>query len=163
MNYPVIKRLRREIVLVRLNWKLFLSTFIMIYYLSFPIKNYIFYLEKPVAETQVIDFFHNLLPEVKGRNIHDIPQSILWTYAVSIFVAVPVLWKRCHQRKVFFVKNFIQVGVLTLIIFTIRYCTFFMTIIPDPNSQCKSPLKIPKPQNVYGKNVFPFEARPQAY
>jgi hypothetical protein len=150
----IVKRLKTEFAITKHNSKKFLATIIQTYYLAFPIKNFIFYLTKPVTQTHINDFMHNILPQVKDKDIHDIPQGLLWAFTVFLLLVLPLFWSPCHENMIYSVKNFITVGALTFGVFTLRYFSFFMTIIPDPNYHCISPLKIDKPKTFKGTKRF---------
>lgn len=157
MPSELFKRIKTEMIVARNNITLIIFIWAYnLYFLTFPIKNYIFYLQRPINDAQIVDFFHNHIPEVKDKNIQDTPQSILYILSTFLFVLVPICFKKFHKMQTYAVKNFLLLGILCASIFTIRYCTFFITILPDPNYKCRYYNQIPKPRNLSRKVSINF-------
>ena len=138
LDYTFTKRLWSECRMFKHNWLVcILSFFYNSYILSIIGKNLVFYIDKPVKQIEIQDLLFNLLPEYTQKNIHDIPQLILWLSSFYFLIIMPVTSPIFHRNKIFSVSGFIILNLFASVIFTLRTISYLVTVIPDPSRKCR--------------------------
>lgn len=133
-----------------------LSIIYDLYFLYFPIKNFVFYKENPVKEIPIRDIFFNVIPEYFDKNIQDIPQGILWLFSSVLLILPPFFSPIFHKNGIYSISNIITTSLMVVTVFTIRAINFNITIIPDSSYFCRFG-QLNQPKNVYGNEFISLD------
>jgi hypothetical protein len=151
------KRLEIEKQIVLLNLKTVFFLIIPSFINACPAKNIVYYFSKPVKETQVMDLMFQIIPEYNRKNLHDIPQIILWVSIFIICILSPILFPKFHKNKIYAVRNLLSFFYLLNLIFFMRAVIMTLTILPDPSLDCRSQVgNYQGPQTMFGKYFYSF-------
>ena len=148
------KRIIKELLIVKLHWwKILIVSFHNFYILFAPLKNISLYFNDMNYDTQIIDYSHRLIPEYHGKNIQDIPQTLLWIITVILMLSIPMFHKSCHEKGIYAIKSFIASLYICGLMYTLRAICITVTIMPSPNPLCRNK-SLDKPHTVQGNLIL---------
>lgn len=148
------QRLYLELKLFKKNALIIiLSVIYDLYFLYYPIKNFVFYRESPVREIPISDLLFDVIPEYFDKNIQDIPQAVLWLTSSILLIVPPFLSPIFHKNGIYSISNIITTSLTVVTIFTIRAINFNITLIPDSSYFCRLG-QLSQPKDLYGEYLI---------
>lgn len=147
-------RIKKEFQILKCNIPLILITCLIGYLQSFPMKNLVNYFEVPVQNNHINDFFHNILPEYRNGNIHDLSQTIIWIFTISIAWGCPLFLPRFQENGKYMLKTTLAITIIFEIMYFLRFFAYITTILPDPKYACRGEIEIDRPTKISGRFFF---------